>query len=117
MKMIECEEEKMLLYCDEAKHILIARKANILEFLRNNDEVTKKLVSLTKDTYGTLKQYNFFIQHKNVADIISTILISHPDNELKKKFVTHVLKEQTDCDINDCLGVLSRIVTGITFEC
>jgi len=97
--------------------LAIARKANIINFISNHKNISDLLIKLTKETF------QFFSIHMdrsfdlcNLSATMSYILENSAQEDLNIKFTEHVLQEQNDHKVSECLNALGPLMVGIAFK-
>ena len=97
--------------------LAIARKANIFNFISNHKNISDSLIKLTKETF------QFFSVHMdesfdliNLSATMSYILEHSAPQDLKNKFTEHVLQEQKDHKVSECLNALGPLIVGIAYK-
>lgn len=96
--------------------LAIAGKANIINFISNHKDISDSLIELTKATS------QFFSIHmdrsfdlRNLSAAMSYILENSAHQDLKSKFTEHVLQEQNDHKVAECLNALGPLMVGMAF--
>ncbi len=97
--------------------LAIAGKANIINFISNHKIISDSLIKLTKETS------QFFSIHmdgsfdlRNLSAAISYILENSAHQDLKSKFTEHILQEQNDHNVSECLNALGPLMVGMAFK-
>jgi len=97
--------------------LAIARKANIINFISNHKNISDILIKLTKETFQFFSsQMEGSFDLRNLSATMSYIFENSAQKKLNIKFTEHVLQEQNDHKVSECLNALGPLMVGIAFK-
>jgi hypothetical protein len=106
---------KIYKYCNHPDQSDVAKKAKLVEFLDNNEDIKETLLNMTRETYELYKKNFKSFSLKGLSSIMSVTFESFA-SDLPfdvDKFNDHINQTQAGFQLSVCLNALGPVVVAI----